>query len=112
MTKSNSKADYYLLLGTRQLRDEYMFRPAAAANDNRTQLFNTDIRQIQKLKWQQAKWTSGIQLFNKIIRSNDRGNHAHQHIGFYSSLMHQPLKGLFLEEGFIVTGKQIGRAHV
>lgn len=99
LTKSNSKADYYLLLGARQLRDEYIFRPTAAANDNRTQLFNTDIRQIQKLKWQQAKWTSGVQLFNKVIRSNDRGNHTHQHIGLYSSLMHQPLKGLFLTEG-------------
>ena len=99
LTKSNSKADFYLLLGARQLRDEYVFRPGAAANDNRTQLFNTDIRQIQKLKWQQAKWTSGIQLFNKVIRSNDRGNHSHQHIGLYSSMMHQPLKGLFLTEG-------------
>ena len=99
LTKSNSKADYYLLLGARQLRDEYIFRPTAAANDNRTQLFNTDIRQIQKMKWQQAKWTSGVQLFNKVIRSNDRGNHTHQHIGLYSSLMHQPLKGLFLTEG-------------
>lgn len=99
LTKSNSKADYYLLVGARQLRDEYIFRPGAAANDNRTQLFNTDIRQIQKLKWQQAKWTTGVQLFNKVIRSNDRGNHSHQHLGLYSSLMHQPLKGLFLTEG-------------
>jgi iron complex outermembrane receptor protein len=99
LTKSSPKADYYLLFGARQLRDEYLFRPAATANDNRTQLFNTDIRQIHKLRWQQAKWTSGIQVMNKIIRSNDRGNHTHHHLGFYSSLMHQPLKGLFLTEG-------------
>lgn len=99
LTKSTSKKDIYFLFGARQLRDEYVFRPGAAANDNRTQLFNTDIRQIQKLKWQQAKWTSGVQLFNKVIRSNDRGNHSHQHIGLYSSLMHQPLKGLFFTEG-------------
>ncbi len=99
LTKSTSKKDIYFLFGARQLRDEYVFRPGAAANDNRTQLFNTDIRQIQKLKWQQSKWTSGVQLFNKVIRSNDRGNHSHQHIGLYSSLMHQPLKGLFFTEG-------------
>ncbi|MEY3159376.1 MAG: hypothetical protein RLZZ49_856 [Bacteroidota bacterium] len=99
LTKSTPKKDIYFLFGARQLRDQYVFRPAAAANDNRTQLFNTDIRQIQKLKWQQAKWTSGAQLLNKVIRSNDRGNHSHQHIGLYSSLMHQPLKGLFLTEG-------------
>lgn len=99
LTRSTPKTDYYFLFGSRQLRDEYLFRPDAAANLNRTRLFNTDIRQIQKLKWQQSKWTGGVQIFNKAIRSNDRGNHIHHHIGFYSSLMHQPLKGLFLTEG-------------
>ena len=99
LSKTTPKTDYYFLLGARQLNDNYQFRPGAIPNDNRSQLLNADLRQIQKLKWQQAKWTSGIQLFNKVIRSNDRGNHTHKHIGAYSSLMHQPLKGLFLTEG-------------
>ena len=99
LSKTTPKTDYYFLLGARQLNDNYQFRPGAIPNDNRSQLLNADLRQIQKLKWQQAKWTSGVQLFNKVIRSNDRGNHTHKHIGAYSSLMHQPLKGLFLTEG-------------
>ncbi|MFZ9687063.1 MAG: TonB-dependent receptor plug domain-containing protein [Chitinophagaceae bacterium] len=99
LSKTTPKTDYYFLLGARQLNDNYQFRPGAIPNDNRSQLLNADLRQIQKLKWQQAKWTSGVQLFNKVIRSNDRGNHTHKHMGAYSSLMHQPLKGLFLTEG-------------
>lgn len=99
LTKSTARTEYYFLFGSRQLRDEYFFRPAVTSNNNKSQLFNTDIRQIQKWTWQQAKWTTGVQLFNKVIRSNDRGNHSHQHIGLYSSLMHQPVKGLFLTEG-------------
>ncbi len=99
LTKSTSTADYYFLFGGRQLYDNYVFRPSVAANDNRSRLMNIDIRQVQKLRWQEAKFTSGFQVFNKIIRSNDRGNHTHKHLGIYNSLMHQPLKGLFLTEG-------------
>ena len=99
LTKSTATSEYYFLFGARQLRDEYFFRPAVTANNNKSQLFNMDIRQIKKLRWQQAKWTSGAQLFNKAIRSNDRGNHTHHHLGLYSSLMHQPVKGLFITEG-------------
>ena len=99
VSKVTSKKDYYLLFGARQLEDEYRFRPKSIANNNRTRLLNADLRQVNKYKWQQARWTNGIQASNKIIQSNDRGNHTHQHAGLYSVLFHQPLKGLFLTEG-------------
>lgn len=99
LTKMTSKKNYYVLFGARQLEDEYRFRPKSIANNNRTRLMNIDLRQVNKIKWQQARWTNGIQLSNKIIQSNDRGNHTHQHAGLYSVFLHQPLKGLFLTEG-------------
>ena len=99
LIKTTEKADYYVLLGARQLNDNYVFRPAVTANDNRSKLMNLDIRQVRKYSWQQARFTSGVQVFNKVIRSNDRGNHTHSHLGMYSSLMHQPVKGLFFTEG-------------
>jgi iron complex outermembrane receptor protein len=43
--------------------------------------------------------TTGVQLFSKQIKSNDRGNHQHLHTGIYANLQHQLLKGLFLTEG-------------
>ncbi len=99
LSKISDKKDYYVLIGARQLEDEYRFRHAGTANNNRTSMMNVDLRQVNKIISKQAKWTTGIQLSNKTIRSNDRGNHTHQHAGLYSVFYHQPLKGLFLTEG-------------
>lgn len=99
LSKIGEKKDYYVLFGARQLEDEYRFRPAGTANNNRTRMMNVDLRQVSKLQWQQARWTTGMQLSDKIIRSNDRGNHTHQHAGVYTVLYHQPIKGLFFTEG-------------
>ena len=40
-----------------------------------------------------------MQVFNKQITSNDRGNHKHLHTGIYANLQHQLLNKLFLTEG-------------
>lgn len=96
----NGKKSTFTLMGAaRQLEDIYTFRPAVTPNNNKSALFNIDMRNTTRLSWQQAKLTWGTQWFNKRIRSNDRGNHEHAHAGGYINLQHQPLPKLFVTEG-------------
>ena len=99
LTRTSEKSTFSILANARQLKDVYSFRPVSIANQNSTNLFNADLRHTVRLKWQQAKFTSGMQVFNKQITSNDRGNHKHLHTGIYANLQHQLLNKLFLTEG-------------
>jgi vitamin B12 transporter len=99
LTRTSEKSTFSILANARQLKDIYAFRPASIPNQNSTNLFNADLRHTVRLKWQQAKFTSGMQVFNKQITSNDRGNHKHLHTGLYANLQHQLLNKLFLTEG-------------
>lgn len=99
LTRTSEKSTFSILVNARQLKDVYSFRPVSIANQNSTNLFNADLRHTVRLKWQQAKFTSGMQVFNKQIASNDRGNHKHLHTGIYANLQHQLLNKLFLTEG-------------
>lgn len=83
--------------GFKQLRDQYWFRPAAIPNDNRTNLFTTQL--YYHSRWgNKSDYTTGIQLMRKAIRSNDRGNHRLWHGAFYTILHQQPLKNFHLHE--------------
>jgi iron complex outermembrane receptor protein len=99
LTKTTEKSSFSFLSNARQLNDRYAFRPAAIPNQNSTSLLNIDARNSIRFKWQQARLTTGVQVFSKQIKSNDRGNHQHLHTGIYANLQHQLLKGLFLTEG-------------
>jgi iron complex outermembrane receptor protein len=99
LTKTAEKSSFTFLANARQLKDRYAFRPVAIPNQNSTSLLNIDARNSVRLKWQQARLTTGVQVFSKQIKSNDRGNHQHLHTGIYANLQHQLLKGLFLTEG-------------
>ena len=99
LSRTSEKSTFSILANARQLKDVYSFRPVSIANQNSTKLLNADIRHTVRLKWQQAKFTSGMQVFNKQITSNDRGNHKHLHTGIYANLQHQLLNKLFLTEG-------------
>ena len=99
LTRTSEKSTFSILANARQLKDVYSFRPVSIANQNSTKLFNADLRHTVRLKWQQAKFSSGMQVFNKQITSNDRGNHKHLHTGIYANLQHQLLNKLFVTEG-------------
>ena len=99
LTRTSEKSTFSILANARQLKDVYSFRPVSIANQNSTNLFNADLRHTVRLKWQQAKFSSGMQVFNKQITSNDRGNHKHLHTGIYANLQHQLLNKLFVTEG-------------
>lgn len=99
LTKTAEKSSFSLLVNARQLKDRYAFRPASIPNQNSTSLLNIDARNSVRFKWQQARLTTGVQVFSKQIKSNDRGNHQHLHTGIYANLQHQLLNRLFLTEG-------------
>ena len=99
LTRTSEKSTFSVMANARQLKDVYVFRPVSIANQNNTKLFNADLRHTVRLKWQQAKFTTGMQVFNKQITSNDRGNHKHLHTGIYANLQHQLLNKLFVTEG-------------
>ena len=83
--------------GYKQLRDQYWFRPASIPNDNRTNLFTTQVYYHSGLG-KKSDYTSGIQLMRKAIRSNDRGNHRLWHGAVYTIFHQEPLKNLHLHE--------------
>lgn len=99
LTRTSKKSTFSILANARQLKDVYAFRPVSIPNQNSTKLFNADLRHTVRFKWQQAKFTTGMQVFNKQIVSNDRGNHKHLHTGIYANLQHQLLNKLFVTEG-------------
>ena len=99
LTRTSEKSTFSIMANARQLKDIYAFRPVSIPNQNSTNLFNADLRHTVRFKWQQAKFTSGMQVLNKQITSNDRGNHKHLHTGIYANLQHQLLNKLFLTEG-------------
>lgn len=99
LTRTSEKSTFSVMANARQLKDVYVFRPVSIPNQNSTNLFNADLRHTVRFKWQQAKFTTGMQVFNKQIVSNDRGNHKHLHTGIYANLQHQLLNKLFVTEG-------------
>jgi iron complex outermembrane receptor protein len=108
LTKTAEKSSFSFLVNARQLKDRYAFRPAAIPNQNSTALLNIDARNSVRLKWQQARLTTGVQVFSKQIKSNDRGNHQHLHTGIYANLQHQLLnQTLLLCQWIVVVYKNL-----
>ncbi len=89
---------FTVLLGAKQLKDVYFFRPSSAPNQNRSNLYNADIRHSYRFTKGNARLTTGIQLFSRAIRSNDRGNHALLHSGVYALLQHSIKEQWFFTE--------------
>ncbi len=83
--------------GYKQLRDQYWFRPAAVPNDNKTNLFTTQVY-YHSATGKKSDNTTGIQFMRKAIRSNDRGNHRLWHGAVYSIFHQQPIKNFHLNE--------------
>jgi vitamin B12 transporter len=97
LTQKREKATLEILGALKQLEDVYAFRPGVAPNRNKTQLANFQVNHIYKVA-EKLTWLNGVQSFAKTIRSNDRGNHDHLHIGFFSGLTHSLPSGITLSE--------------
>lgn len=98
LSREKGASTFTILLGAKQLKDVYYFRPSTSPNRNRSNLYNADIRHSWQWKRGNAKLTTGVQLFNKSIRSNDRGNHDLLHTGVYALLQHSVKDRWFFTE--------------
>lgn len=88
ISRAGDKGHLSILLGAKNLKDVYYFRPTTSPNINYSRLYNADIRHTLKIKNSNARFTSGIQYFRKEIRSNDRGDHQLNHVGIYGMMQH------------------------
>ncbi|HEX8277187.1 MAG TPA: TonB-dependent receptor, partial [Segetibacter sp.] len=71
--------------GYKAVKDEYKFNTVAAANLNKSKL----LQGLALYKWQANKKTlisSGVQVVNKKMQSNDRGNHDLNQAGVFMIL--------------------------
>jgi vitamin B12 transporter len=77
----------------KKLRDQFWFRPAAIPNDNKTNLFLSQLYYTNEVS-KKFSYTTGLQLQRKEIISNDRGNHQLWHGAGYI-VLRQKLKNHF-----------------
>ena len=79
--------------GYKYVTDDYRYNSVAIANANKSGLFQATVTDEWKLD---NTWTfiSGVQVINKQIRSNDRGNHTLWQGGAFVIAHYQPINGL------------------
>ncbi len=79
------------------LRDQYWFRPSSVPNANKTKLFMAQVHQTYFFD-KNHNCTSGWQVQQKKIESNDRGNHSLWHGAAYAIFRHRLPAHFFLNE--------------
>ena len=73
----------------RRTKDSFTFNPAFTINNHKTRFFNSQyIRRF--LQHKRVKWNVGVQVDNRSIDSNDRGNHNDWHAGLFSGALWEP----------------------
>ncbi|MEM6765592.1 MAG: TonB-dependent receptor [Bacteroidota bacterium] len=79
----------------RRTKDSFTFNPAFTINNHKTRFFNSQyIRRF--LQHKHVKWNVGVQVDNRSIDSNDRGNHNDWHAGLFSGAHWEPKENVFL----------------
>ncbi len=81
----NESHSLTLLAGYQTTRDSFLFNPAFPANIHRTHYNNYQINHLF-LTGKGFRLASGVQLDNRKIFSNDRGDHINWHTGVYAVL--------------------------
>lgn len=95
--KKTEKSSLIADLAWKQLRDQYWFRPGAAPNDNRTKLFTGQFHYSYSVHPDHS-FTTGMQVLQRVIRSNDRGNHNLWHGAVFGMFRHRLKPGWYLNE--------------
>src|SRR5690606_38283634 len=62
-------------IGYKNVDDHYLYNSGSLANDNKSTLLRTLLKNERRIN-DQTTLTTGIQLINKKIKSNDRGDHS------------------------------------
>jgi len=79
------------------LRDKFWFNKTFSPNDNKTNLFTTQLNYSFFLS-EKNSTTIGYQVHRKEINSNDRGNHNLWHGAIFAILRHSLQKNIYLNE--------------
>jgi vitamin B12 transporter len=80
------------------LTDEFQFNPLSNPNQNKSRQITAQLNYQSKLT-ENADFVTGFQVFNKRLRSNDRGNHGLWHTGSWFTIKHRFGKNVFMNEG-------------
>jgi iron complex outermembrane receptor protein len=95
--KQLKKGQIYFDAGYKKLQDQFWFRPTSVPNDNKTNLFTSQLYYTSSIN-QKFGFTTGLQVHRKQITSNDRGNHTLWHSAAYAILRHRLGKAFYLNE--------------
>ncbi|OSZ77777.1 TonB-dependent receptor [Chitinophagaceae bacterium IBVUCB2] len=97
LKKKTAKGSFNFDIAYKKLRDQYWFRPTSIPNDNKSNLFTSQLFYSGTINTQHS-FTTGLQTHRKSIRSNDRGNHTLWHGALYGILRHKFGAGFYLNE--------------
>lgn len=97
LIKKTTKGHFNFDMAYKKLRDQYWFRPASVPNDNKSNLFTSQLYYTGAINTKHS-FTAGVQTHRKAIKSNDRGNHTLWHGALYGILRHKFEKGFYLNE--------------
>jgi vitamin B12 transporter len=95
--KKTEKYSLTLDAGYKNLKDEYWFRPASIPNNNKTNLFTSQLNYTRKLN-KNHTIVAGLQTQRKKIISNDRGNHSLWHAAAFVIGKHKLAENFYLNE--------------
>lgn len=87
-TYQKSKHKFSIDAGAKDASDKYQFRKASAANTNRSKIYQALAIHNYTIN-QQSTVTSGVQLIERSVKSNNRGNHSITSTGIFVILNQQ-----------------------
>ncbi len=86
-TYQHNKNKVTLNLGYKKAEDIYKFNSVVPANINKSQLWQALLHHELQLS-EATSLVNGFQLYNRIIRSNNRGNHNEAQLGVFALVNH------------------------
>lgn len=97
INKKTAKGMLNVDMAYKKLRDQYWFNPLSVPNDNKSNLFTSQVYYSSAFNSKNS-YTTGVQLHRKQITSNDRGNHQLWHGAVYSIFRHKFNHDFYLNE--------------
>lgn len=95
--KQLKKGELNFDAGYKKLRDQFWFRPTSIPNDNKTNLFTSQLYYNSATN-KKLSYTTGLQVHRKTIISNDRGNHSLWHGAAYVIFRQQSGKAFYMNQ--------------
>jgi vitamin B12 transporter len=86
-TYQHNKSKISLSLGHKKAEDIFKFNSVVPANINKSQLWQALLQHEYKFS-EATSIINGFQLYNRIIRSNNRGDHEEGQLGVFALLNH------------------------